>query len=69
MGGWNVIVERGKQGSPGRVKKEYFHNRQDAIDAVTMNRDKETRRGYKIAFIQGESPDESCMTTPPSDDY
>ena len=57
MGGWSVIIERGQQGSPGSVKKHYFENRQEAIDAAINLRDKDIRRGYSIAFVQGDAPD------------
>ena len=55
MGGWTLIRESGKQGSPGTIKREHFKNQNEAIDAMLRWRDKNIKRGYRVAFIQGET--------------
>jgi len=55
MGGWTLIRESGKQGSPGTIKREHFENQGDAMDAMMKWRDKNIKRGYRVAFVQGDS--------------
>lgn len=59
MGGWTLIRESGKQGSPGTVKREHFENQDEAMDAMIKWRDKNIRRGYRIAFVQGDPQNSS----------
>jgi len=54
VGGWTLIKESGKQGSPGTVKREHFENHDQALTAMMKWRDKNINRGYHIAFIQGD---------------
>ena len=53
MGGWTLIRESGKQGSPGTIKREHFEQQDQALDAMMKWRDKNINRGYQVAFIQG----------------
>ena len=53
MGGWSLIRESGRQGSPGTIKREHFTNQEDALEAMTKWRDKNVSRGYNIAFVEG----------------
>lgn len=55
VGGWTLIRESGKQGSSGTIKREHFENQNDALDAMLKWRDKHIRRGYRIAFVQGDT--------------
>lgn len=55
VGGWTLIRESGKQGSPGTIKREHFEDQNDAIEAMLKWRDKNIQRGYRIAFVQGDS--------------
>jgi predicted DNA-binding WGR domain protein len=54
--GWTLVSESGYQGSPGRVKREYFSDRDTALQALIRNRDNHLKRGYRIVFAQGETP-------------
>jgi len=54
MGGWTLIRETGKQGSPGTIKREQYDSQDQAINAMMKWRDKNLSRGYKIAFVQGD---------------
>ncbi len=53
IGGWTLIRESGKQGSPGTVKREHFQDQESAIEAMLKWRDKNLKRGYNVAFVQG----------------
>lgn len=55
VGGWTLIRESGKQGSPGTVKREHFEDKNDAIDTMLKWRDKTINRGYRVAFVQGDT--------------
>ncbi len=55
MGGWTLVRESGTQGSPGTIKREQFESQEDAMDAMIKWRDKNIERGYRIAFVQGDS--------------
>ena len=54
MGGWTLIRESGKQGSPGTIKQEQFKTQEQAINAMMKWRDKNINRGYRVAFVQGD---------------
>jgi len=55
VSGWTLIRESGKQGSPGTIKREHFEDQDEAMSAMIKWRDKNIKRGYRIAFIQGDS--------------
>ena len=50
--GWALIREWGYQGAAGRVKKEYFQDREVAEAALTRARDEQIKRGYRVVFMQ-----------------
>jgi predicted DNA-binding WGR domain protein len=54
MGGWTLIRESGRQGSPGTVKRENFANQEQALGAMIKWRDKNINRGYRVAFVEGD---------------
>jgi predicted DNA-binding WGR domain protein len=51
--GWSLVRESGYQGSPGKVRKDYYQSREDAISALVKARDAQIHRGYKIVFAEG----------------
>lgn len=57
VGGWTLIRESGKQGSPGTIKRQHFDDQSEAIEAIMKWRDKTIKRGYRVAFVQGDSLD------------
>ncbi len=52
--GWTLVKESGYQGSAGKLAKEYFNNRDDALDALIAAKERQVLRGYRIVFAQGE---------------
>ena len=50
--GWTLIREWGYQGAAGRVKKEHFHDREAAEEALLRVRDEQIKRGYRVVFMQ-----------------
>jgi len=54
LGGWSLVREWGMQGSPGRVKKDHFADRDTALEALLRVRDTQLKRGYKVVFMQGQ---------------
>lgn len=54
MGGWTLIRNWGETGSAGRVKKDYFEDRDQATAALLRVRDTQVERGYKVMFMQGQ---------------
>jgi len=55
LGGWSLVVESGNQGSPGRVKRTHFENRQDAEHALQAHRDKQINKGFRVVFVEGQT--------------
>ena len=53
--GWTLVRESGYQGSPGRVRKDHFGTREQALEALMQARDAQLKRGYRVVFAQGES--------------
>lgn len=54
MGGWTLIRESGNQGSPGTVKRENFDAKEQALEAMVKWRDKNIKRGFRVAFVEGD---------------
>lgn len=52
--GWTLVKENGQQGSPGRVTKIHFNDRDHALAALIKARDAQIKRGYYVVFIKGE---------------
>jgi predicted DNA-binding WGR domain protein len=53
--GWTLIREWGYQGSGGRVLREHFADREEAEAALMRLRDEQTKRGYIVVFMQGQT--------------
>lgn len=51
--GWTLVREWGNQGSSGRVKRDHFPSRNDALNALERVRDAQLNRGFQIVFMQG----------------
>jgi predicted DNA-binding WGR domain protein len=54
--GWTLVREYGQQGSPGRLKKDHFQSREQALDALLRVRDAQLKRGYRVVFVRGMDP-------------
>jgi predicted DNA-binding WGR domain protein len=52
--GWTLIREWGIQGSPGRVKRDYYLTWGAALAALACIRNTQLRRGFQVVFTQGE---------------
>ena len=52
--GWSLIREWGKQGSPGRIKRDHFPTLEAAIDACMAVRDSQLKRGYHVVYTRGQ---------------
>lgn len=53
LDGWTLVREWGKQGSSGRVKRDHFPCRNDALIALERVRDAQLSRGFRVVFTQG----------------
>ncbi len=53
LDGWTLVREWGKQGASGRVKRDHFPCREDALHAMQRVRDAQISRGFKVVFMQG----------------
>ena len=54
LSGWSLVKEWGFQGASGRVVREHFKSRDEALDALLASRDLQIDRGYRVMFFQGE---------------
>ena len=54
--GWSLLVENGMQGSAGRVRREHFDVWDEALDRLMKIRDLQIKRGYRVMYVQGETP-------------
>ncbi len=54
LGGWSLVKEWGFQGASGRVQREHFDSREEALEALLSSRDQQIQRGYRVMFFQGE---------------
>ena len=54
LAGWSLIREWGKQGSPGRIKRDHFPTLEDAIAACISVRDSQLKRGYHVVYTRGQ---------------
>lgn len=52
--GWSLLKETGYQGSPGRVTRTHFSDYPDAIESMLKERDRQTQRGYRVVFVEGQ---------------
>jgi len=53
LDGWTLVREWGNQGSRGRVKRDHFPSRAEALNALERVRDAQLSRGFQIVFMQG----------------
>jgi len=51
--GWSLVREWGYQGAGGRVKREFFSDRELAEQALLRARDTQIKRGYRVVFVEG----------------
>ena len=51
--GWTLVREWGNQGASGRVKRDHFPSRNDALSALERVRDAQLNRGFRIVLMQG----------------
>lgn len=54
--GWTLVREWGLQGSPGRIKRDHFPDREQAQHALLLVRDAQIKRGYQVVYMQGTDP-------------
>jgi len=52
--GWSLVRESGRQGSPGRVTKKHFDEREAAVAALINARDAQLKRGFRVVFVKGD---------------
>lgn len=50
FGDWAVVKEWGRVGSPGTVRKEWFHSEMDAIEAQIKLIQRKQKKGYQSLF-------------------
>ncbi len=55
LGGWNLIKERGTQGSCGRLQQAHYDSYAQAEAAMTDARDQLVNKGFRVVFMRGES--------------
>lgn len=55
LDGWLLTKEWGHQGSPGRIKHEHYPDHATAEQALIVARDAQTKKGYRIVFVQGQT--------------
>lgn len=52
--GWTLIREWGRQGSPGRVKRDHFPSLEETLQACIKVRDMQLKKGFQIVFSRGQ---------------
>jgi predicted DNA-binding WGR domain protein len=55
VSGWTLVRESGNQGSSGTIKREHFEDQSAAINAMMNWRDKQINKGFRVAFVQGDT--------------
>ncbi len=63
LDGWTLVREWGKQGSSGRVKRDHFPCKNDALIALERVRDAQLSRGFRVVFIQGVDNNDNNSTS------
>ncbi|HGX92669.1 MAG TPA: hypothetical protein ENK35_05070 [Candidatus Tenderia sp.] len=53
LDGWSLVKEWGYQGAGGRLKREFYSEREVAEQALLEARDAQIKRGYKVVFVEG----------------
>jgi len=54
INGWSLVHESGRQGSPGRVTKKHFDEREAGVAALINARDAQLKRGFRVVFVKGD---------------
>ena len=54
ISGWTLVKEQGSQGLSGKVQKQHFEHRDQAMDALMHAKDEAIRKGFKMVFAEGE---------------
>jgi len=54
LGGWSLVRQWGYQGAAGTLQREYYRERDAAIEAMMRHRDAQIKRGYRVMFFQGD---------------
>jgi predicted DNA-binding WGR domain protein len=54
LGGWTLVREWGRLGSPGRVRSELFVGREEAEHALIAARDAQIKKGYRVVYMEGQ---------------
>ena len=52
--GWTLIREWGRQGSPGRIKRDHFATLEETLNACIKVRDSQINKGYQVVFSKGQ---------------
>ena len=52
--GWTLIREWGRQGSPGRIKRDHFATLDETLQACIRVRDSQINKGYQVVFSRGQ---------------
>ena len=52
--GWTLIREWGRQGAPGRIKKDHFNTLEETLNACIKVRDTQLGKGYHVVFSKGQ---------------
>ena len=52
--GWTLIREWGRQGSPGRIKRDHFATLDETLQACIKVRDSQINKGYQVVFSRGQ---------------
>ncbi|MDH5447237.1 MAG: WGR domain-containing protein [Gammaproteobacteria bacterium] len=52
--GWTLIREWGRQGAPGRIKRDHFATLEETLTACIKVRDTQLNKGYQVVFSKGQ---------------
>ena len=53
--GWTLVKETGYQGQAGKITHQHYIKWDEAVIALQHERDKQTRRGYQVVFVEGQA--------------
>ena len=52
--GWTLIREWGRQGAPGRTKRDHFATLEETLAACIKVRDTQLGKGYRVVYSKGQ---------------
>ena len=52
--GWTLVREWGRQGAPGRTKRDHFATLEETLEACIKVRDTQLSRGYQVVYSKGQ---------------